>query len=145
MPVFILCFSWLLPSLRRWGDGREWVQSPIKTEDEAKVMAQQMAGLTHTIEDNDKQLCNTETLIDAVAGIDQREEPPSSPRLISRMCCSRGRCLPGRSRRGLQNQGLSPASSATTGPWLSLRRQEHRRFEGNCPQCDFCSLGRRAA
>jgi len=37
-----------------------------KTEDEAEVLAHQIAGQTHSMEDYDELLCNTETRIDAV-------------------------------------------------------------------------------
>jgi len=42
------------------------IQSLDKTEDQAKVLAQQFAGLTETLEDYEERLSNTETRIEAV-------------------------------------------------------------------------------
>ena len=39
-----------VPRSTTWGNGRDCVQSLVKTEVEAMVLTQQIAGLTHTIE-----------------------------------------------------------------------------------------------
>ena len=55
----------------KWDHGRDCAQSCGKTEDDAKALAHQIAGHTHTIEHDEEQLCYTETRIDAVQKIDR--------------------------------------------------------------------------
>ena len=55
-----------VPRSAGWGNGRDCAQSFGKTEDDAKVLAHQVAGHTHSIEHDEELLCHTETRIDAV-------------------------------------------------------------------------------
>ena len=64
MPVFIFVLfmaTSLAPHMGQWED---CVQSLVKTEDEAKVLAQQIAGLTCTIEESP---CNPASYFDGIA------------------------------------------------------------------------------
>ena len=46
---------WLRPSLRKWGNGRDCVESFGRTKDDVKVLAHLIAGQTHTKENYEEQ------------------------------------------------------------------------------------------
>ena len=55
-----------VPRSAKWSNRRDCAQSFGKTDDDAKVLARQIAGNTHTMEHDEEQFCYTETRIDAV-------------------------------------------------------------------------------
>ena len=57
--IFFVIVHGYLPRSAKWSNGRDCAQN-------AKVLANQIAGHTHTIEHDEEQLCYTETRIDAV-------------------------------------------------------------------------------
>ena len=57
-------------SLARKLEQREGLRAELRQD--AKVLAHQIAGHTHTMEHDEEQLCYTETRIDAVQKIDRK-------------------------------------------------------------------------
>ena len=59
---YVVAFHGYVPRTAKWGNGRDCVQSFGKTEDDAKVLAHQIAGHTHTNSGVTRRRVSTKTI-----------------------------------------------------------------------------------